>query len=152
MIVTEPSSGTERRMVEQKLDAWRDARGEDGAIPIQDAIEGVFAEIAPLSFVLNVAGANAEPTFTNIGAKLKTLQGADLIGKSASSAENNSLIGQSLQSLSDVIQKKVPATVSGEFENVSGEKYFYRCILMPLSAASETINIVLGAISFKTEN
>lgn len=33
-------------MVVQKLIAWRGARGDDGSIPVKDAIEGVFAEVA----------------------------------------------------------------------------------------------------------
>lgn len=42
-------------MVVQKLIAWRGARGDDGSIPVKDAIEGVFAEVAPLSFVVEVS-------------------------------------------------------------------------------------------------
>jgi len=148
--LTDYATGPERRMVVQKLIAWRGACGDDGSIPVKDAIEGVFAEVAPLSFVVEVSD-DAESKITSIGSELKELNGADVTGQTISSIELNSFIGQMLQSLTLVINKKVPATVGGEFEKSSKEKIIYRCILMPLSAASEKINIVLGAVSFKTE-
>jgi len=120
-------------------------------MPMKIAIEQTFNEITPLSFVLDVTDENKEPTFASIGAEITALQETNLDGQPVSSAKPNTLMGQILEILSVVIDKKVPATVSGELKQQSGQNFFYRCILMPLSAASEKINIVMGAISFKAE-
>ena len=147
----ETPAGMERRMVVQQLDVWRQARGDDGPMPMKTALEQEFVEVAPSSFVLEVTEENASPTVVSIGATITELQGSDLVGQSVSAIEPQSLIGRVLQSLPIVLNKKVPATTSGEFEQASGQKIIYRCILMPLSAASEKVNIILGAVSFKTE-
>ena len=149
--MAENPSGMERRMVVQKLDVWRYARGDDGSLPMKTAIEQMFVEIAPSSFVLDVTDENTEPTFASIGTTITKLQGTDLVGHFVSAATADSLMGCILETLSVVIDKKIPATVSGEFEQQSENRIYYRCILLPLSAASEKINIVMGAVSFKTE-
>ena len=149
--MSDNSSGMERRMVVQKLDVWHEARGDEGVMPMKTAIEQMFVEIAPLSFVLDVTDKNEEPTFASIGETVIELQETDLIGHPISAAKPDSLMGQIFETLSVVIDKKVPETVSGEFKQQSGQKHFHRCILMPLSTASEKIDIVMGAISFKTE-
>ncbi len=151
MTMVETTSGIERRMVVQKLDAWREARGINGPLPMKTALEQEFVEVAPSSFVLEISEENAEPIFASIGATITELQGANMVGKPASAAEPQSFIGLALQSLPIVLNKKVPATASGDFVQASGEKIIYRSILMPLSAVSEKVNIILGAVSFKAE-
>ncbi len=151
MTMVETSSGIERRMVVQKLDAWREARGDDGPLPTKAALEQEFVAVAPSSFVLEISEENVEPTFVSVGATITELQGANMVGKPASTAEPESFIGRALQSLPIVLNKKVPATASGDFVQASGQKIIYRSILMPLSAASEKVNIILGAVSFKEE-
>jgi hypothetical protein len=150
-MMTEAPPGHERRMVVQKLDLWRRARGEEPHLPLKTALENDFVEIAPSSFVLEVAGGNVEPAFVSIGAAVCDSRGQGLVGRPISSADPESLLGHALQSLNNVLNKKVPATTSGTYNNASGKKISYRCILLPLGAASENVGFVLGAISFKTD-
>jgi len=93
-------------------------------MPMKIAIEQTFNEITPLSFVLDVTDENKEPTFPSIGAEITALQETNMAGQPVSSAKPNTLMGQILETLSVVIDKKSSCDCQSENLNNNQDRNF----------------------------
>lgn len=136
--------GRERRLSLRLLSYWRDQAAGRPYPRLDDIAGTAIPDMWPHCFVLDCQGPG-EPIFGYIGAALGEWAGTSLDGKPVSALAKNNLIGISLGFYGQVLRKKVPITMGGEFTDAQGRMIQYRSILCPLSENGDTIDHLLGA-------
>ena len=138
--------GRERRLSLRLLGYWRD-QAAGRAYPRLDDIDGTaIPDMWPHCFVLDCRGPG-EPAFGYLGANLAEWAGAKLGGQPVSAPPKNDLVGIGSAFYGQVLRKKVPITMGGEFVDAQGRRIQYRSILCPLSEDGDTIDHLLGGVN-----
>lgn len=135
----------ERRMAFRLLHHWREAGGEGGFPRLEDIDRGALADIWPECYVLDVASTPDDPSFHSVGQAFIEQCGTDFTGRPVSELSDNTLLYHSAVQVGRVLEKGVPVSLGGSFENAEGKKILYRSILLPLSDDQENIIQLLGA-------
>lgn len=145
---SECEAGIERRMELRILRLWWDAR-RDNEFPSLEALsEQEIDRQWPAIVLLAVPDGGGEPVFERIGEDYADDLGADLIGKAFSEAREGTVLRRLFGYYGEVLEDKVPVTVSGEITDKNGDEMRYRSIILPLGDNIETINFLLCAASF----
>lgn len=143
--------GMERRMVHRLLMHWRAVRGDEG-IP---SLEAVFQQpcdgCEPFIYVLGVGDVGEEPEFERIGEFFADELPSDLIGKPVSAVPEGTLLERAVRYYGDILKKKVPMTLGGEFVHARGDTILYRSIILPLSGGEGVIGHLMGAANCKAK-
>jgi hypothetical protein len=140
--------GRERRLSLRLLAYWRDLAGDQAFPRLDDVDGGAIPDMWPNCFILNCR-AVSEPVFAEIGSAFAEWSAAELGGKPVSTALRNNLLSVATQFYGQVIRKRVPITLGGEFVDSQGRSIQYRSILCPLSDDRETIDHLLGGANFR---
>lgn len=144
--MSQPPGGLERRLVLRILGHWR-AKREGDEIPSLDAVTTAELDDAWSNvFVLRMSAAGV-PVVGRVGALFLEDTGGHLIGKTIDAVPPSTLMSEAMRYWPDVIEKKVPITMGGEFTNPSGVRILYRSIVLPLSDDGVTVDFLLGAAS-----
>ncbi|MEE8394015.1 MAG: hypothetical protein V3R66_06690 [Rhodospirillales bacterium] len=147
----ESPTGLERRMVHRLLIHWREALGEEKTLPSLDDVMGRdLGDIAPLIYVLNLPE-GGEPEFASLGEAFSGSEYGDLAGKPLSAVPEGTLLKNALGYYKNILDKKVPITMGGDFTDSQGKTVFYRSIIVPLSGGGDEIGQLLGAANFKNK-
>lgn len=141
----------ERRMVHRLLVHWRNARADAPYPSLATMLAQDLGDIRPSIYVLQLDGDGTEPVLQQFGEAFAQEVGPDVIGKPVSAVPTETLLGRAMRYYPRVLNKRVPVTVGGEFDNAGGETILYRSILVPLSAEDGNLDFLLGAANFKTK-
>jgi hypothetical protein len=143
--MSEQSHPMERRLVVRLLQYWRGLNDQDKIPSESDIDPKAIPDMWPNCIVLDVAGKETDPEITYIGTELAARAGAELSGRTLSSAPANTLVSEGMSYYGQVLAKKVPITFGGEFTDSRGVKILYRSIILPLSVDGDGVNRLLGA-------
>ena len=143
--MSEQSHPMERRLVVRLLQYWRGLNDQDKIPSESDIDPRAIPDMWPNCVVLDVAGKETDPEITYIGSELAGRAGADLSGRTLSSAPAKTLVSEAMSYYGQVLAKKVPITFGGEFTDSRGVKILYRSIILPLSVDGNGVNRLLGA-------
>jgi len=99
-------------------------------------------------FVLSVARDSKTPVFDYIGPELAGPLGEDFLGRPASAAPQNTLLGAAVHNLDSLFARREPIIAEGRIADAKGGTILYRSIVLPFGADGETVDRVLGAVTF----
>lgn len=136
---------SERRLSLRLLNYWRHARGDSEFAARSRIVPAVIPEIWPLAFVISFSRGPSMPRFSYVGEEMLRLSSAPGPLKSPADASENSLLGKSTAYLDQVLRRRCPITIGGEFANARGQTFLYRSVMLPLSEDGATIDAILGA-------
>lgn len=144
--MSEPTSKPmERRLVVRILDYWRQI-APAGAFPARGDIDpAAIPDMWPWCAVLDIEGQESDPAFSYIGDHLKEWCGANLTGKPLSETPRNTLVEKAFAHFGQVVEKRAPISLGGEFSDYRGVTILYRSIVLPLADDGKTIVALLGA-------
>src|SRR3989338_5134594 len=145
---SELEAGIERRMELRILRLWWDARRDDEFPSFEVISKQELDRQWPAIILLAVPDDGGEPVFERIGEDYAAGAGDALIGKPFSEAEEGTTIRRIFDYYGEVMEKKVPVTVSGEIPGENGDLLCYRSIILPLGNDIKTVNFLLCAASF----
>ncbi len=141
---------SERRLVLQLLEYWRDLCGERDFPTHEDLDQAAISHMWGDCFVLKLDEAGNAPVFTYIGDNHNGANGEDLTGRTVSEmASGNLLLANSTNYFEEVVAKKIPITYGGEFVDEDGADILFRSILLPLSGDGKTLDHLFGGANFK---
>lgn len=144
---------SERRLVLQLLEYWRDLRGDRDFPSLEDIDSAPISQMWGYCFVLKLADDAMGPVFTFVGENHNGANGGDLVGRTVSGiAIDNPLLAHSTNYFEEVVAKKIPITYGGEFVNGEGADILYRSILLPLGSDGETLDHLFGGVNFKIKD
>ncbi|MFO1189222.1 MAG: PAS domain-containing protein [Alphaproteobacteria bacterium] len=135
--------GRERRLSLRLLNYWRDQAAGRPFPRFTDIDGGAIADMWTQCFVLDCR-VPGEPAFAYIGPSFEEWAGARFGGQPVSAAPKDNLLGIGAGFYGQVLRKKVPITMGGEFVDAQGRMIQYRSIICPLSEDGETIDHLLG--------
>lgn len=141
---------SERRLVLQLLEYWRNLRGERDFPTHEDIDSASISQMWGYCFMLKLADDGNGPVFTYIGDNHNGDNGEELVGRTVSEmASGNLLLANSTNYFEEVVAKKIPITYGGEFVDEEGVDILFRSILLPLSGDGETLDHLFGGANFK---
>jgi len=132
-------------MVLQLLHQWREAGGGERFPKLNEIDRAALGDIWDDCYVLDVDGDADDARFTTIGKAISDSCEEDFSSRRVSDVPTNTLLHQSASQATRVLQKAVPISMGGKFENAAGQTVLFRSILLPLSDDSEVIRKLLGA-------
>jgi hypothetical protein len=145
-----PFLSEDRRLVTRVLAYWdtlRDARAFPGASDIDPAaIEDDWA----MCFLVTVGSHPGRCVFRRIGEDLRIPGWDEADGHTVMECPENTLLRKAASYMPKVLEKRVPVSVGGEFED-GDFKVLYRSILLPLSDDGVQVNCMLGAVNCRRE-
>jgi hypothetical protein len=121
----------ERRLVLRLLNHWRDWAGDRSMPEPSDVMRDDLGDCLDHCFML-VPGDDGVLVFTFIGREHTTEIGEDLVGRGLDAVAANTRLGRAVRGARDVIARRVPITLGGEFVDRHGGTILYRSILCPL--------------------
>jgi hypothetical protein len=135
----------ERRLVVRLLHYWRGLSDGD-RIPSESEIDPkAIPDMWPNCAVLDIAGKETDPEFTFVGAELTARAGAELSGRRLSQTPPDTLVAKGLSYFGQVLAKRVPITIGGDFTDGRGVRILYRSIILPLAKDGNGIDRLLAA-------
>lgn len=148
--MTDTPNLSERRLVLQLLEYWRDLCGERDFPTHEDIDSAAISQMWGYCFILKLGEAGNGPVFIYIGDNHNGANGKDLTGRTVSEMANgNLLLANSTNYFEEVVAKKIPITYGGEFVDEGGVDTLFRSILLPLSGDGETLDYLFGGANFK---
>lgn len=143
------SDPTKQRMTTRLLNYWHTLR--DGKR--HPSRQGFSVETVPglidygFTFIIDP---NAEgPVYQFVGSKLTTLAGINLSHKPVDDTPDGSLMQEVAKQYTRVLERDGPVGFDAGFEDKWGRKYLFRTALLPFSEDGETIDCIVGAITYK---
>ncbi len=139
--------GPPRRKTHLLLTYWERLRGEQ-AFPSRSELEPqAIAGLWPFCFVIKVTGESSDLAFEFVGSALK--EGCGLLQQPAEGGlvQSATLFGKVDSLVREVLARRAPVQGTGSFQNQSGDRIPYRCIVAPLSDDQKTINYLVGLAS-----
>lgn len=140
--------GSERRLAARALSRWDAARGDRTFPTHAEFLNDDGADFASNMMLIEASETGDRYQIVDAGGELANAFGPDVVGREIDDVLPSS-IERGLSFCSTAAIMKKPIADVGQFVNNSGEELHYRGILMPLSDNQETVNILLGAFSYK---
>lgn len=145
----EAAIATERRRTRRLWHFW--ARGRrNRRLPAFSEFDPHRLPVAwSACFVLSVTPDAEAPVFDYIGPELAGPLDEDLLDRPASAAPRNTLLGAAVHDLDALLARREPVIAEGRIDAANGETVLYRSIVLPFGADGETVDRVLGAVTFR---
>jgi hypothetical protein len=137
----------ERRLNMRLMSYWRDLRGEGLYAPAVRFDPEVLADVWTHCFMVVPADKPEKARLDHIGTVLAADSGVAGEALAACDVPANTLLGNALRLVAEVMTIRYPIVDSGEFTDDRGRHCLYRCILLPLSGAGESISLLVGGAS-----
>lgn len=150
--MAESPTGMERRMVHRLLVHWRNAQQGEEIPSLEAVFQQDLGEIVPFTYVLKIPDGGGEPEFEQIGDSYSEALPEDLVGKPVSKAPQGTLLSEAIRYHGQVLAKKVPITIGGDYSDPRGETILYRSIILPLSGEGRKVDSLLGAANCKVKD
>ena len=142
-------SGMERRMVHRLMLHWRSAHHEDELPTLASVLIRDLEDIAPCIYVLRIHDDESDPVFEHIGESYFGTASQKLIGATVSRVPTMTLLGQASKNYTKVLEKSVPFSLGGEFQNNEGVTVLYRSCILPVRDTDGYVSHLLGAANCK---
>lgn len=141
--------GMERRMVHRLMAHWRAAHVEDELPTLAAVLVRDLQDIGPCSFVLRIHDDQSDPVYEYVGESFFGPGSSRLIGATVSRVPENTLLGQASKNYRKVLDKSVPFSLGGEFQNNEGVTVLYRSVILPVRDTDGYVSHLLGAANCK---
>ncbi len=135
----------ERRLVLRVLNYWRHVAGDRDFPSLQDIKAADIPELWPNCYLLSLGEDEQTGDFIAVGAALAEDCDVDMAGKPLSVIPPKTLLGGVVRYIPQVIEKRVPISLGGEFTGVGDCTVLYRSIALPLSTDGECLDGIFGA-------
>jgi hypothetical protein len=139
----------ERRTSVRLFKCWDAARGDEALPAIRDFDFDVIEDLRSNIFLLGLEGVDELPVFRYIGKALTQEVGRDLTHMSLAQAPRPSLLAQVADQYLRAVAKRQPIGLQEIFAASADKGLYYRGILLPFSENGVTVDLVLGAYSFR---
>jgi hypothetical protein len=140
---------SERRLNMRLMSYWQDLRGTGPHAPIERFDPEAVADLWPHCFTIVPAASPDQATFGHIGDLIAADSGLTTTGLVASDIPADTLLGNALRLVAEVLKVKYPIVDGGEFRDQLGRPSLYRSILLPLSDDQGTVGLLVGGARCK---
>lgn len=141
--------GMERRMVHRLMTHWRAAHNGDKLPTLAAVLVRNLEDIGPCTFVLRIADDASEPVFEYVGESFFGKDSIKLTGVELSRVPPKTLLGQAAKNYAKVLDKAVPFSLGGEFQNNEGVTVLYRSVILPVRDTDGYVSHLIGAANCK---
>lgn len=145
----EQKGGMERRMVHRLMAHWRAAHIEDELPTLAAVLVRDLEDIGACCYVLRIHDDQTDPVFEFVGDSYFGPGSNKLIGASVSRVPQNTLLAQTARNYRKVLDKSVPFSLGGEFQNGEGATVLYRSAIVPVRDTDGYVSHLLGAANCK---
>src|SRR5579883_3278444 len=140
---------SERRLSLRLLSYWRHlAAGRDFAA-LADIDPAAIPEIWPHCFLLALDDKADDVRFRYVGVEIARMSNVPTGVARREELDGEALLAKASSYLRQVVIRRCPITIGGEFADGDGRQYCYRSIMLPLSEDQAVISAVLGAANCK---
>jgi hypothetical protein len=136
---------SERRLSLRLLAYWRHLREEREFAARGKIDPTLIPEMWPFSFILDVSQESDAARFLYVGDEIARISGVSTDVKSFAELPENTLLAKSSSYFEQVLRRRCPITIGGEFVDPYGVEILYRSVMLPLSDDDTTIVAILGA-------
>ena len=140
------NQGMERRLVLRVLKYWRSKIDNQDLPTLSDIDQNEIEELWPFCFLLQTQSGN-DPVFRYCGDAFVSPPGHMLPYTRVSELPPRSLIAHALHIMPEVLERHVPITRGGEFQDKQGRLYKYRSIILPISNDGTHLTHLFGAVN-----
>ncbi|RMD89127.1 MAG: hypothetical protein D6807_04365, partial [Alphaproteobacteria bacterium] len=145
-----PAAGAERRLTLRAYAAWESAAGERPMPAPGDLEHATFAPFREQAFLIVFAdGDYLEPRFADVGAAITAETGPVPPDTPIRDVPQNSLLSRLADYYLQAIAHKAPVGFEAEYDRNEEERVLYRGILLPFAEDGETVERLLGVLSWK---
>ncbi|HYB08837.1 MAG TPA: hypothetical protein VEJ16_04140 [Alphaproteobacteria bacterium] len=141
----------ERRLSLRLLNYWRHLRGVREFATYREIDFGVIPEIAPHLFILDVSNPRAGVPVMYVGEEMTRTSVPGAQPSTIADVRPDTLLGRSSYYYEQVVRRRCPITIGGEFVNPDGAVSMFRSVMAPLSDDGLMIDAVLGVGSCKVK-
>lgn len=145
----EKKSGMERRMVHRLIAHWRAAHVEDHLPTLAAVLVRNLEDIAACMFVLRIHDDESDPVFEFVGDSFFGKDSVKLTGVTVSRVPPKTLLGQTAKNYRKVLDKSVPFSLGGDFQNNEGVTVLYRSVILPVRDTEGYVSHLVGAANCK---
>ncbi len=144
-------TGPEKRITFQLYNYWFGLAGDDGIPPLKSLRPEDIAPYRNNMVLIDLRDPASEPTLQVVGQLLQEDAGSDLTLQGVSDIPRRTLLSRITDHYMEVLANQSPISFDAEFKNKARARILYRGILLPFSDDGETINFILGAIRWISE-
>ncbi|MFQ5346939.1 MAG: hypothetical protein ACE5ED_03720 [Rhodothalassiaceae bacterium] len=145
-----PAAGAERRLTLRAYTAWEAAAGERPMPAPGDLEDAAFAPFRDQAFRIVFAdGDYLEPRFADVGTAIIAETGPVPPDTPIRDVPQNALLSRLADYYLQAIAHKAPVGFEAEYDRNETERVLYRGILLPFAADGETVEQLLGVLSWK---
>lgn len=137
----------EQRLTDRLTNYWNLVRKDD---PVPDfarfnisAIEDVWQQCILFTVQPGQSG-NHNVNFYNVGQKVRSIYGANMLGHTVSSSQKHFQGASIVRKVDDIIANPAPLYDEGQFVNDKGKVIKYRSCLLPFGTKGRITHIVAG--------
>jgi len=141
----------ERRLPLRLLNYWRHLRGTREFATYREIELSAIPEIWPHAFVLDVSNPKAGVPIIHAGEEMTRISGAAADLTRIADVKPETLLGKSSYYYEQVMRRRCPITIGGEFVNLSGAATVFRSVMAPLSDDGLMIDALLGVGSCRVK-
>lgn len=142
----------ERRLTLRAYQLW--SKSADGR-PLPALRDFDSADLAPFRDESFVVGFEEEdylqPVYRFVGKKIQDMAGEISQNSPVRGTAPGSVLDRIADHYLEAVAHKSPVAFDAEFERDDGSEVFYRGILLPLSEDGETVDLLMGVLSWKVE-
>jgi hypothetical protein len=144
MTDTTVPSPQEQRLVLRLLNYWRELAASRDMPTVYDISSFTVGDIREDCFILEFTE-ERELVFRFVGERQKAILGVDPTGLPLSAIDDETLLGRAVSYRSQVLDRRAPVSVGGQFTDKEGRTVLYRSILLPLG--ENAITALLGCVN-----
>ena len=145
-------TGQEQRITFQLYDYWFGLSDGQTIPPLKSLTPNDIAPYKNNMVLIDLRDPEDEPTLQVIGQLLTADVGQDLTQHGISDIPRRTLLSRITDHYMEVLGNRSPISFDAEFKNKAREKILYRGILLPFSDDGESINFILGAIRWISDD
>jgi len=142
--------GRERRLTLRAYDYWSQTAGARAMPDLADFDAEGLAEFRASSFLIGFDEDDyLQPVYRFVGEAIQSMTGPIDKGCPVRSIAQGSVLGRVADHYLEAVAHKAPVGFDAEYERDDGSEVLYRGILLPLSADDESVDLLMGVVSWK---
>jgi len=143
-VVDRDRQNCERRLNMRLMSYWLELRGKGPRALAENFDPKSIAELWPHCFTVKHADEPDRASLDHLGEAIAMESGLAPRAMAASKVPADTLLGQALRLMDEVMRIKYPIVDSAEFTDFQGRRCLYRSILLPLSNDRGEISLLIG--------
>lgn len=143
-------NGKERRLTLRAYAYWRETAGERPMPALGDFDAAGLAPFRDSSFLVGFAEEDyLQPVYCFVGAAIQATAGEIAKDSPVRGTAPGSVLDRIADHYLEAVAHKSPVGFDAEFERDDGGEVLYRGLLLPLSEDGETVDLLMGVLSWK---